>query len=343
MDLSKARARRERIRLQKRNAAKKGPEPAPDFDPYATERATGLISRLIGDREFSSEDEVNAFLEENVRGRKLEEIEADLPQDHGLSDELRAQELAYEAMNQTMRGPAERLARQALAIDPTCVDALCVLADHLPTPGQRAAELRRIVTSAEESFGADFMRDNKGHFWGLNETRPYMRARFHLALALGPVEGLEAAIREMVAILELNPNDNQGVRELLVPIALLDDRELAGRLLNEMFADEESALMNWSRFIYWLLAPDVPKALRALHAARQQNPHVEKYLTGKKKPPAHLPAMIQWGGESEAAQTAFQLAAIIEGLPELRSILSTIPKKLPVGLLPDPIDPTRIH
>jgi hypothetical protein len=110
MDLSKARARRERIRLQKHSAPQKSPEKAPDFDHYAAERTTGLISRLARDREFAGTDELNAFLEENVRGRKLEEIEATFPQD----SKWPAQELAYDAMNQSSGEAAERLAREAI-------------------------------------------------------------------------------------------------------------------------------------------------------------------------------------------------------------------------------------
>ena len=237
INLSKARARRERIRLQKHSAVKKSPEPAdeealpPGFDHYAAERSTGLISRLTHGREFASLDELNAFLAENVRGRNLDDMASSLPED----PKWRAQDIAYNAMNQASGEAAERLAREALAIDPGCIDALCVLADRLPGAEERVAELRRIISAAEEAFGADFMRESKGHFWDIHETRPYMRVRLDLAMALLATDAPEDAMREMEALLELNPGDNQGVRQLLVPIALMGDLPLAGRLLNELF------------------------------------------------------------------------------------------------------------
>jgi tetratricopeptide (TPR) repeat protein len=340
MDLSKARARRERIRLQKHSAPQKSPEKAPDFDHYAAERTTGLISRLARDREFAGTDELNAFLEENVRGRKLEEIEATFPQD----SKWPAQELAYDAMNQSSGEAAERLAREAIAIDPGCVDALCVLADRLPTAQDRVAELSRIVAAAEEAFGADFMRENKGHFWGIHETRPYMRARFDLAMALMVTGGPEEAMPEMSAMLDLNPNDNQGVRELLAPIALAADLPLAGRILNEMFIDDDTAVMNRGRVLYWALEGDFRLAIKALRDARRQNPYVEEYFTGHKKTPKHLPDTYQWGRESEAAHAAFHLAHIFTALREPLRILASVPDDFDLDPPPpDRRDPTRIQ
>lgn len=55
-----------------------------------------------------------------------------------------------------------------------------------------------------------------GDFWGLIETRPYMRARFGLAMALWSCGQGEEAAAHGAELLRLNPDDNQGVRYLLL-------------------------------------------------------------------------------------------------------------------------------
>jgi len=58
-------------------------------------------------------------------------------------------------------------------------------------------------------LSGDAFKKFAGHFWGLPETRPYMRARAALAEALQRAGRIEAAVAEMAGVLELNPNDNQ--------------------------------------------------------------------------------------------------------------------------------------
>ena len=36
--------------------------------------------------------------------------------------------------------------------------------------------MRRIVETGQRTLGEQFFKENRGHFWGILETRPYMRA-----------------------------------------------------------------------------------------------------------------------------------------------------------------------
>ena len=60
------------------------------------------------------------------------------------------------------------------------------------------------------ALGAEGFEEYAGHFWGFLETRPYMRARAGLAIALIKLGDESAAIEHFRAMLKLNPNDNQG-------------------------------------------------------------------------------------------------------------------------------------
>ena len=62
-----------------------------------------------------------------------------------------------------------------------------------------------------------------GHFWGLFETRDYMRARFALVEAMAKVnnaESVEAQFDHLMDVLRLCRGDNMGVRDL-VPALML--------------------------------------------------------------------------------------------------------------------------
>ena len=76
------------------------------------------------------------------------------------------------------------LARQALELWPDCADAYVLLAENAGSRPQ-ALDLyqKRVKAGARALVPATFARD-VGHFWGLLETRPYLRAR----LGLGRVD-----------------------------------------------------------------------------------------------------------------------------------------------------------
>ena len=67
-------------------------------------------------------------------------------------------------------------------------------------------------------------KKNIGFFWGLTESRPYMRAKAFLAQALWDIGREDEAINHYQECLKLNPNDNQGLRYGLTSWLLAKDR-----------------------------------------------------------------------------------------------------------------------
>ncbi len=224
----------------------------------------------------------------------------------GLSEEqavarAEAQELAFEAMETGDATEARQLAQRALGLDPDCVDALVLLADlDAQTPRDRIERLQQAVVAGERWLGAEYIRENTGSFWALLDTRPYMRAMAGLAVALSS-EGLTPeTIATFTRMLELNPNDNQGVRDLLLGLYLeTGDSEGAKRLLQQ-FKNDASATFAWGRVLERRLAGDQKGAGEALKKARRTNPHVELFLTAQKPLPEDLPAMYSPGSQEEA-------------------------------------------
>jgi tetratricopeptide (TPR) repeat protein len=209
--------------------------------------------------------------------------------------------LAYEARES--RGRRElQLARQALAVDPNCVDALLILAERHRDPEVQIPLLRRAVEAGEKTLGPEFFKENAGHFWGILETRPYMRALQQLAQALFDANQTEDSAGHLRELLRLNPGDNQGNRYLLAQ-ALLKTNQLdeLDHLLNRAYAEEDMAEWAFTRtLLEFRRRGDSPEARKRLADAAQSNPHVVPLLTGRRMMPPVLPPHYAPGSEDEA-------------------------------------------
>ena len=93
--------------------------------------------------------------------------------------------LMYQAFEEPDEKRRVQLAKDALAICPDCADAYVLLAEHAPSRKEalRLYEQGRCRRRAAPG-GRKRFSEHVGHFWGVLETRPYMRARLGLAHAL---------------------------------------------------------------------------------------------------------------------------------------------------------------
>jgi tetratricopeptide (TPR) repeat protein len=271
--------------------------PAQPFSRTASEQAMRDLQRALASQNFANIDEANAFLQ-TLMGRKLDEPQLDA---EPLSPKEEAQELAYAAMEARTAAMALKFARQAIEKDPDCVDALMILAAiEAESPMDTIEGMRKAVAAGERSLGPEFFEENKGHFWGLVETRPYMRALDELASLLRSEEDYPGAIKSYERMIELNPNDNQGVRDTLLGLYLgIGDLEGARRLLRK-YERDSLATFAWGRVLERILSNDPPGAAVALKIARKTNKFVELYLTAKRKVPENLPDMFAPGSNEEA-------------------------------------------
>jgi tetratricopeptide (TPR) repeat protein len=219
----------------------------------------------------------------------------------GESELYRAQDRAWDAMDAPTRRKRIALAKQALAISPLCADAYVILASETADPEAALALYRRGLEAGAQALGEEAFERDAGDFWGLLETRPYMRARHGLARALWESGEHGKAIAHYQDMLRLNPNDNQGIRYILID-ALLElgrDRE-ASKLLRQ-YNNDGAAAWAWSgALLSFRQKGDTPVSRDALTRAIETNSHVPAYLLGRKRIPRALPDYISFGGEDEA-------------------------------------------
>lgn len=213
----------------------------------------------------------------------------------------RAQDKAFEAMEATTRRRRLALAQEALAISPLCADAHLILAREAKTPQDALALYKHAAEAGAQALGETAFKDDVGHFWGLLETRPYMRARHELARASWEAGERDEAVRHYQDMLLLNPNDNQGIRYSLVHALLELGREKEAADLLRRYKDDASAAWAWSRaLLAFRRTGDGPPVRKALSRAVESNPHVPAYLLGRKALPRILPDFIGMGDEDEA-------------------------------------------
>jgi tetratricopeptide (TPR) repeat protein len=220
-----------------------------------------------------------------------------------VSSELEAaQEIMWNAWDASDSRRRVALARKALNVSPLCADAFVLLAQETARSVDEALQLyRQGVEAGQKSLGKNAFRDDVGHFWGILETRPYMRARQGLAQSLWESGAREEAVTHYQDMLRLNPSDNQGIRYILLDCLLTLGRDDAAGKLLRRYKNDGAAAWAWSGTLaLFRQQRDSPAARKALDQAVATNAFVSAYLLGRKKLPRTLPALIGMGDESEA-------------------------------------------
>lgn len=212
-----------------------------------------------------------------------------------------AQDLIYQAWEIPILKRRLALAKRALAISADCADAYVLLAEAANSPSETLELYRQGLAAGQRALGQQVFKDGIGSFWGILETRPYMRARAGLAQSLWQCGHYDDALAHWRDMLRLNPDDHQGIRYVLAArlLELGHDRELDALL--KQYEGDGSAYMLWTKALFTFRTQgDNSKSRRALANALKSNPHVPSYLLGLKPLPLKLPDYTGLGDESEA-------------------------------------------
>lgn len=253
----------------------------------ATERALKEVLEEIQEKDFQSVEEINQFLSNKLKSTETRKLNDD------------AQELLYDAFE--AEGPKRyRLAEKALKLNPNLVDAYNILAENTDSLEEAIGMYEKAMWIGQKDLGKAFFKENKGHFWLIFETRPFMRAKYNYATSIYELGKVNEAIVQFEELLELNPNDNQGVRYFLF-IAYVENGDLkkAGKLLKTY--EDDSAQNTYNRLLLELLEHGFSaKANTLLKKAKESNKFVIAYLKETKRLPKVIPDYYGFGDENEA-------------------------------------------
>jgi len=217
----------------------------------------------------------------------------------GISD---AQAALYAIDDAASGAEREAQAHAALAICPLCADAYSVLAAEAETLTRARDLFAQGVAAAELALGPENMARYRGRFWFYLDSRPYLRARFGLAMRLVVLGDDASAILHFHAMLDLNPGDNQGARyPLLAALLRQDDNDGVAALL-QAIGEEGSLAWVYTRALmaFRRRGGDHPEVEALGRAALAANPHVPALLaSGLPVSRPHLHS--EMGGPEDAA------------------------------------------
>ncbi|MEZ4786692.1 MAG: hypothetical protein R2790_02120 [Flavobacterium haoranii] len=263
----------------------------------SSEQIMAKIMKEIQSQNLQTEDQINSFMS-GLIGKNIDEL------DFGSGEELTNDEKAIELVDLAYESSPKKgkeLIEEALKLDPDNTDAYNYLGE-IEQDIEKALDFYIKGTEAgQRKLGKKVFKEDKGHFWYIIETRPFMRAKFNLADALAILERDAEAVKHYVELLELNPDDNLGVRYELFSILLKNEVYDSCEELIQEFPEEESSHWLYNVALYYFRIENPIKARRMLNKAKNENQHVSKFLLGKKKLPTSLPEYISVGGVEEAA------------------------------------------
>jgi tetratricopeptide (TPR) repeat protein len=262
-----------------------------------TEKTMADLTQILQEQHFKSFADVEKFMDGMVKGKKV-------PKEPAKDASRQAQELMYDAWETDKKSERIRLAKKALSIYPDCADAYNLLAEEDAKYLEEVTQYyKKGMEAGRRALGEETFKEAKGHFWGLLETRPYMRSCAGFMHCLWEAGEHNTAIDHAKEMLKLNPSDNQGIRYILITyLAELNRYDELEKFMNRRdYRDDGAAEWLYTRVLLsFVKNGDDERSRRELAEALQMNVHVPKYLTGEKSIPRILPDSITMGGEDEA-------------------------------------------
>ena len=272
--------------------------------PSITEDTNAAVQQLAGHKVWDSMEQLNEHLRGLMEGGALDEA-LKAPD----SPKQQARMRAGQALRTNNLDESRRIAGEALAIDPECVDAQLAQVEF----GEDASIPRyhEIIEIGRRELDPSLFEKQRGNFWGIHETRPFLRALQHLAVTCLWREQFEQATAACEEILDLNRQDNLGVREILLTLYLRERNRDKGAALIARFPHVESAAWNWGIFLYESLYGTETSRRAALADAMRVNSHAVMRVLGMEPVESlHVDAIA--GSVEEADNAALLLARALE-------------------------------
>ena len=234
------------------------------------------LHRLLQTQDFKSEADLRKFMD-SVVGKQIPSFP-----NEALSFQEQAQDLVFEAY-ELPPTKAKLNIEKALQLDSNCIEAYEFLGSLENSAEIASAFYEKGIAIGRQVFGGKYLDEHKGAFWGFHETRPFMRCLQHYSdclYAMGRVKDCVLVLEEMI---ELNPNDNQGVRDqLLLYLIELDERKKFEKY-TKMFKDDSMAFPLFNRALFTFKTEgETENANKQLQKALKQNKFVATKLLSKK-------------------------------------------------------------
>lgn len=184
------------------------------------------------------------------------------------SDEEKAYNLYEEAMDAMSEKESKKLFKQALQLKPDFPDAKIQLVLFPEDIHKRIKELEKL-----EKEG--YFKNDIGHFYGILDTRPYIRLLHNIVSHYQIMGAYKKAMEIYEYMMTLNEHDNTGARYSLMGIyATLEEKEKMEKLVKEY--QEDSIPFHLFQSILDFKTLDYTKARKHIRAIQSEVPEFEE-------------------------------------------------------------------
>ena len=191
-------------------------------------------------------------------------------------------DLLFEAYEEPVKLKAIKLAKKALEINPNNIDAENFITKFENNTIKKLKKYKETLDKEQARLEKDniFSKENIGIFWGLIETRPYMRTKHCYMLTLMELGRYTEAIKQGEEILELCESDNQGVRYLIMGLYTVIEKFEECERIYKKYSDD-STFMLFPLSIMYYKKGDYKKTKKILKVIQENNEYILENIKRK--------------------------------------------------------------
>lgn len=175
-------------------------------------------------------------------------------------------------------------AKKALKFNKNNVDAQQLVAEiTAESDDDLQKKYEKLIKKVEKQLTAEeyFDEDSIGSFWGIFETRPYMRLRASYIEHLIHMGKRRKAIVECEDLIRLSENDNLGTRFKLMHLYAYYEDELSAMKLYKKYGGYDHTMMLLPLILLYYRLDDYKNAKKYLMKLCEVNPEAEDFFSGK--------------------------------------------------------------
>ncbi len=248
------------------------------YDPRIPEQLHMMLQLYSEPRLKSLLVEADAILRYHVAGVSLEGI-----RDRPETPAETARALCYAAI-ETFGRRRRLLAQQALQHDPECVEAHVILGEMSPALEDQLEHYQRAVAASQDWLPGRLPRRDDVNVWTITTDANHLRARMGLAMTYDEMGQVDAAIQELQRLLQLDPEDRQLARYLLLPRLMATNRDVEAARLLKAYREPSTQWAYAQAILAFRLSGNSDAARREIRVALGRNAHVPKVLTAVSPP-----------------------------------------------------------
>ena len=195
---------------------------------------------------------------------------------------------------------------------PDCIEAHICQAGWQVDASSRIQHLEKALQAGERILDMEFLDENN-LWWGDHRTRPYMRAMQLMAVEHLQSGKSEEGVDMLWELIEMNENDNQSNRVILMDYCIYMKKWSEVRELLEKFKNSDRLIFVYGKLVYmYYTLGKKSKTRKQLMKAYRRNKYPMKILAGKEEYPDEEVRYFDRGSSVEALEVLNMMTACFE-------------------------------